>query len=579
MLDKKFKRTFKLYTKRLLLTLFAAAFFYLHFFYDKAARDTFSVFFGGLGMFIYGMNLMSDSLQMIAGSRLKSIISALTRNPITAMLTGLGVTALIQSSSATTVMTVGFVNAGLMTLQQAIGIILGANIGTTVTAQLIAFNLTDLAWPILAVGSAMILFSKTSTYRSWGETLLGFSLLFLGMKFMGDAIKVYRDHETFKSIFITLSQHRILGVFAGLLVTLVVQSSSATVGLTMSLMSTGAFGSDPFTALMAAVPIILGDNIGTCVTAMLASIGASRNARRAALAHTLFNVFGTLIVLPMLEFYCNMMMKTSSDPVRQVANAHSIFNVANGILFLPLTGFLKAMVMHLIPSHGDEPETITNLDKRFLATPPIAIGQAEEHLKQAFSIVGKKFDKISSLLDNPDSDIEEITAASSNLSSLHRQRDQITRELNQFLIALAQKDLSEMLSRQSTRTLYLSKDLEIISSQLNKMMALLVENAESGRKLTLDSREEMHICLNRISEIFKQLYSDLKPGEKQAEEMHHQIYSQSMLQRAARSNLIDRIKKGEHDPLESILLLDLLRSIESLLNSMHHCNDHLVFKF
>ena len=169
MLDKTLKRTVKLYTKRLLLTLFAAAFFYLHFHFGKTARDTFSVFFGGLGMFIYGMNLMSDSLQLIAGSRLKSIISAMTSNPLTGILTGLGVTALIQSSSATTVMTVGFVNAGLMTLQQAIGIILGANIGTTVTAQLIAFNLTDLAWPILAIGSAMILFSKTRTNRSWGE--------------------------------------------------------------------------------------------------------------------------------------------------------------------------------------------------------------------------------------------------------------------------------------------------------------------------------------------------------------------------------------------------------------------------
>ncbi|EKD83569.1 MAG: hypothetical protein ACD_39C00590G0002, partial [uncultured bacterium] len=540
MIDKTFKRTLKLYTKWLLLTLFTTAFFYLHFVYGKTERDTFSVFFGGLGMFIYGMNLMSDSLQLIAGSRLKSIISSLTRNPVAGMLTGLGVTAIIQSSSATTVMVVGFVNAGLMTLQQAIGIILGANIGTTVTAQLIAFKLTDLAWPILAVGSAMILLSKTRTNKSWGETMLGFAFLFLGMKFMGDAIIVYRDHETFKTIFISLSQYRILGVLAGLMVTLIVQSSSATVGLTMSLMGTGAFGDDPFTALMAAVPIILGDNIGTCITAILASIGTSKNAKRAALAHTLFNVFGTLLILPILEFYCNLMMKTSADPVRQVANAHTIFNVANVIIFLPLTGFLKAMVMYLVPSHGEETETITNLDKRFLATPAIAIGQAEEHLKQAFVIVSKKFDKVNNLLDNPDQDIEEVTAASSNIDSLHRQRDQITRELNQFLISLAQKDLSEILNRQTTRILYLSKDVEIISSQLNKMMALMVENAESGKKLSQESREELHICINRSAEIFKLVCSDLKPDEKMAEETHHQIYSQSMLQRAARSNLIDR---------------------------------------
>ncbi|MBU1108413.1 MAG: Na/Pi cotransporter family protein [Candidatus Riflebacteria bacterium] len=579
MLDKTFKRTLKLYTKRLLLALFAAAFFYLHFVYGKTARDTFSVFFGGLGMFIYGMNLMSDSLQRIAGDRLKSIISSLTRNPLAGMLTGLGVTALIQSSSATTVMTVGFVNAGLMTLQQAIGIILGANIGTTVTAQLIAFKLTDLAWPILAVGSAMILFSKNRTNRSWGEALLGFALLFLGMKFMGDAITAYRDHEAFKTFFVSLSQHRILGVIAGLLVTLIVQSSSATVGLTMSLMSSGAFGDEPLTALMAAVPIILGDNIGTCITAVLASIGASRNARRAALAHTLFNVFGTLLVLPILQFYCELMMKTSVDPVRQVANAHTIFNVANGLLFLPLTGFLKAIVMHLLPAHEDENVTITNLDKRFLATPAIAIGQSEEHLKQAFAVVGKKFDKIDHMLNDPENDIDDISAASVSINSLHRQRDQITRELNHFLIALAQKDLSATLSRQTTRVLYLSKDLEIISSQLNKMMALMLENAENGNKLSQESREEMHLCINRTAEIFKLVCSDLKPGKEATKEIQHQIYSQAMLQRAARNNLIDRIKKGDHAPLESILLLDVLRSVESLLNSMDYFSDHLAFKF
>ena len=579
MLDKAFKRTLKLYTKRLLLALFAAVFFYLHFFYGKTERDTFSVFFGGLGMFIYGMNLMSDSLQRIAGDKLKSIISSLTRNPLTGMLTGLGVTALIQSSSATTVMVVGFVNAGLMTLQQAIGIILGANIGTTVTAQLIAFKLTDLAWPILAVGSAMILFSKSRTNKSWGETLLGFALLFLGMKFMGDAITVYKDHEAFKTFFISLSQHRILGVLAGLGVTLIVQSSSATVGLTMSLMSSGAFGNEPLPALMAAVPIILGDNIGTCITALLASIGASRNARRAALAHTLFNVFGTLIVLPILQLYCELMMKTTSDPVRQVANAHTIFNVANGILFLPLTGFLKAMVMHLIPTHEGEAEIITNLDKRFLATPAIAIGQTEEHIKQAFGIVSKKFDKINDLLNDPEIDIDDVSATSASINSLHRQREQVTRELNHFLIALAQKDLSATLSRQTTRILYLSKDLEIISSQINKMMALMLENAENGNKLTQESREEMHLCFIRTAEIFKLACSNLKPDKKEAEEIHHQIYSQSMLQRAARNNLIDRIKKGDHAPLESILLLDVLRSAESLLNSMNYFSDHLMFKF
>lgn len=579
MFDKALKRKLKVFAKWFCLAAFIAVFLFLHLKFGKTERDTFSVFAGGLGMFIYGMNLMSNSLQRIAGNRLKAIISALTRNPLAGMLTGLGITAIIQSSSATTVMTVGFVNAGLMTLHQAIGIILGANIGTTVTAQLIAFNLTDLAWPILAIGSAMIMFSKSRTNRSWGETLLGFALLFLGMKFMGDTLKVYRDHEFFKTIFVSLSQHRILGVLAGLMVTLVVQSSSATVGLTMSLMGTGAFGDDPYLALMAAIPIVLGDNIGTCITAVFASIGASRNAQRTALAHTLFNVFGTILFLPILDFYCRAIMQTSQDPMRQVANAHSIFNIVNGLIFLPLTSFLEKLVMFFIPKHDDETEVITNLDKRFLATPPIAIAQSEAHLKQAIEIIRKKFGKISDLLSNPDNDIEDLNNASSSIDSLKKQRNEITRELNKFLIALAQKDLSENLSRQVTRVLYLSKDLEIISSQLEKLLGLLVDQSENNQNLSREAKDELHLCMSRTMDIFSQLTLNLSLSPKDAEEIRQQIYSQTMLDHAARNNLLHRIKDGQHDPFESIILLDTLRSIASLLSSLQHVCDHLLYKF
>lgn len=579
MLEKKTKKKFKLVVKWFLLAAFIAVFLFLHLKFGKTARDAFSVFAGGLGMFIYGMTMMSNSLQLIAGNRLKSIISSLTRNPLTAMLTGLGVTAVIQSSSATTVMVVGFVNAGLMTLYQAIGVILGANIGTTVTAQLIAFELTDLAWPVLAIGSATILLSKSRKNKSWGEVMLGFALLFLGMKFMGDTLKIYRDHETFKSIFIALSQNRLLGVIAGLGVTLIVQSSSATVGLTMSLMGTGAFGNDPFTALVAAVPIILGDNIGTCITAVLASLGASRNAQRAAMAHTLFNVFGTIIVLPILHFYCRLIMLTTDEPLRQVANAHTFFNVANGLIFLPLINFLKSMVMLIIPKVDDESETVTNLDKRFLATPPIAIAQAEAHLRQAVEIIRKKFAKINELLENPESGLDEVTTATTTIDSLHRQRDEITRDLNKFLIALAQKSLPEDLSRQVTRAIYLSKDLEIISSQLEKFLSLLMDQSENNKPLSTEAREELHLCMNRLMEIYSALMGSLKLSSKQAEDIAHQIYTQAMLERAARNNLLHRIKTGQHDPFESILLLDSLRSIDSLLSSMQHACDHTLYKF
>lgn len=579
MLDKNVRKNIKLSVKWGLLTAFLACFVVLYHWFGADACKSFAVFSGSLGMFIYGMNLMSNSLQMIAGNRLKSLISSLTRNPLAAMLTGLSVTAIIQSSSATTVMIVGFVNAGLMTLSQAIGVILGANIGTTVTAQLIAFKLDDLAWPVLAIGSAMTMVCKSRQNRSWGEVMLGFALLFIGMKFMGDTLKVYREHETFKQIFIGLSQNRLLGVLAGLLVTLVVQSSSATVGLTMSLMGTGAFGEDPFLALVAAVPIILGDNIGTCITAVLASLGASRNARRAALAHTLFNVFGTLIILPVLHYYCRLIMMTSVEPMRQVANAHTLFNVTFGLLFLPLIGFLKNMVLLVIPQSEEEPGTVTNLDKRFLATPPVAIAQAEAHLKQAVEIIKKKFAKINELLKSSDNGIDEVASATSSLDSLRRQRDEITQDLNRFLIALAQKNLPENLSRQVTRAIYLSKDLEIISSQLEKFVSLLADQTESSKCLSDEAREELQLCMDRITEIYECLMGNFKLTEQDAENISHQVYSQALLNRAARTNLLHRIKTGQHDPLESIILLDSLRSIDSLLSSLKYACDHSMYKF
>jgi phosphate:Na+ symporter len=579
MQSKRNKRILKLCAKWSAAIAFVSIFFYLHFAFGKNARNTFSIFAGGLGMFIYGMNLMSESLQRIAGNRLKTIVSALTLNPLAGMLTGLGVTILVQSSSATTVMTVGFVNAGIMTLKQAIGIILGANIGTTVTAQLIAFKLSDLAWPILAMGSAMIIFCKSRKNRSWGETLFGFALLFLGMKFMGDTLKAYRDHETFKTIFITLSHYRFLGVFAGIFVTLIVQSSSATVGLTMSLISTGAFGEDPYTALLAAVPIILGDNIGTCITAMLASIGASRNARRAALAHTLFNTLGAILILPFLEIYCKFILSTSNDLMRQVANAHSIFNIGNGIIFLPLSGFLEKAAIFLVPIEEDEQQPESNLDKRLLTTPPIAIAQAETQLKQSIKILSKKFAAVNEFLQNKDDSLDEITNVASKLDNLHKQREQLYRDLNTFLISLAQKDLSEEMSRQVTRLLYLNKDLDIISSQLSKLVAILTEQAENNCKINSEAKEELHLCLKKNFEIFIQLTEVFSAPVKEFARLRQNIYSQSLVDQAARNNQIDRIKSGKHDPVQGITFLDALRSISSMLASMHHLCDHLENKF
>lgn len=579
MSNKLIKKRFKQFSKWSALAIFLFIIVFLHMKFGKQARDSFFLFSGGLGMFVYGMSMMSISLQVIAGNSLKTIISTLTKNNFFAMLTGIVITAIIQSSSATTVMVVGFVNAGLMSLKQAIGIILGANVGTTVTAQLIAFKLTDIAWPILAIGSALVFMAKRKNNKAIGETLVGFALLFLGMKFMGEPLLEYKEHEVFKQIFISFSENRFLGVLAGLLVTLFVQSSSATVGLTMSLIGSGAFGSDPFVALMSAIPIIMGDNIGTCITAILASIGTNTNARRAALAHLSLNMCGTILVLPFLDRYCKLIALTSNDLMRQVANAHTVFNVVIVCIFLPLIEQLKKLILFIIPISENEEIHLSNLDKRFLQAPPIALDQAESHLKIVADVVKNKINIILAVLRQKPTNNDEIIEEYARFEEYSKQRKQIGKDLNQFLIYLAQKELSDEMSREVTRLIYINKDLEILAAQLSKFMGVLFEQAEKNIMISESGKEELNICLTRLSEIFTALISFKNLTDNQSADISLMINTQNLLISEARNSLVSRIRSSEHSPYESIILLDSLRSMDSLLSSMRYTFDHLFYKF
>ncbi|NMA58264.1 Na/Pi symporter, partial [Clostridium cochlearium] len=251
--------------------------------------------FGGLGLFLYGMKIMGDGLENVAGDKLKVFFEKIASNPIKAVLTGVVVTAVIQSSSATTVMVIGFVNAGLMNLYQAAGVIMGANIGTTVTGQLVALNLTDIAPIFIGIGAIMILFSKGNKIKDVGSIVLGFGILFLGMKTMSSSMAPLADSEEFKSIIATLAFNPILGILVGIALTAIVQSSSATIGILIVLANNGAL------PIQVALPVLFGDNIGTCVTALLSSVGTSKNARRAATIHLTFNIIGTIIFVLLLK--------------------------------------------------------------------------------------------------------------------------------------------------------------------------------------------------------------------------------------------------------------------------------------
>lgn len=302
---------------------------------------------GGLGLFLYGMNLMGEALQKFAGSKLKKVIERLTSNLIMGVLVGTLVTSIIQSSSATTVMVVGFVNAGVMSLNQAIGVIMGANIGTTVTAQIVSLNIDGVAPLSLGIGIVLYLLSNKKKTKNIGEIFIGFGILFVGMNFMKEAVQPLREYQVFTDMLLTFGKYPILGLLMGFGITAIVQSSSASMGMLVALASEGLI------PISSALPILYGQNIGTCVTSLLSSIGTSINARRAAMMHLIFNVLGTVVFLLFLNKPVQL-VATLIDPnnvARQLANIHTLFNLVSVILLLPFTKFIINLSVKLIPEY------------------------------------------------------------------------------------------------------------------------------------------------------------------------------------------------------------------------------------
>ena len=384
---------------------------------------------GGLALFLFGMEQMTTSLKQVAGSRMKVMLARLTTNRLSATFAGAFVTAIIQSSSVTTVLVVGFISAGLMSLSQSIGVIIGANIGTTVTAQIIAFKVTKYALVLVAIGFAMLFIGKRERIRQYGTMLMGLGLIFFGMELMSDATHPLRSYEPFIS-FMQQMESPWLGMLAGAVFTAVIQSSSATTGVVIVLATQG------FITLEAGIALVLGANIGTCVTAMLAAIGKPREAVRAAAVHILFNVIGVIIWVGFIGYlasFVEMISPVSSsltgverlaaDTPRQIANAHTLFNVANTILFLPFTGLLATLVVRLIPDRedaGDEVIQPRYLDNILLGTPELALDRVRMELRR----IGERAsdmvaDALPVALDGSLEDLEELKQRDEEVDVLH----------------------------------------------------------------------------------------------------------------------------------------------------------------
>lgn len=516
-------------------------------------------FIGGLGIFLFSIKYMGDGLQKAAGDRLRDILDRFTTNPFMGVLVGIIVTILIQSSSGTTVITVGLVSAGFMTLRQAIGVIMGANIGTTVTAFIIGFDVGEAALPIMALGAFLIFFFKKNQIQNLGEVIFGFGGLFLGMELMSGGMKPLRELPAFIDLTISMSEHPILGVIVGTFFTVIVQSSSATVGILQGLYSEGILN------LHASLPVLFGDNIGTTITAILASIGASIAARRAAAAHVLFNVVGTIIFLLILgpfTLYIEWLTGVLGlEQKMQIAFAHGTFNITNTIIQFPLIGFWAYLVTKFIP--GEE-VTIEykpkHLDPHFIQTAPsIAIGQAKEEVLRMgqFSVQGlqESFEYLKTKNKKHAETAYQLEDAINNLDN----------KITDYLVKISAESISNADSSRHIMLMETVRDIERVGDHFENIIEL-IEYQEANRvKLTDDAMEDLtEMFILTIETVKKALEALDTSSEELAREVAEQEDLIDKMERKFRKKHIMRLNEGTCAPQAGMIFVDVVSNLERI---------------
>ncbi len=528
---------------------------------------------GGLCLFLFGMNIMGEALEKCAGSRLKTILGKITGNKLTGFLLGLGVTAVIQSSSATTVMVVGFVNSGLMTLKQAINVIMGANVGTTVTAWLLSlsgisgdsFLVTMLKptsfTPILAlIGIVCYMFSKSPKKKDVGMILLGFATLMTGMETMSGAVSGLRDVPEFRNILLMFS-NPVLGVFAGALLTAVIQSSSASVGILQALSTTGQI------TYLTAVPIIMGQNIGTCVTAMLSSVGTNKNARRTAVVHLLFNIIGTvvwltvfcavksLVVLPILDESANQM---------GIAVIHSAFNILCTALLLPMSGVLEKLA-YLVVREDNTTDDVEELDERLMAAPAVAIAQCRRIVDQMASLADRALKDSMEMLENYSGKTAETIRAAEDKT------DRYEDTLGDYLVKLSSHSLSDSDRLETAELLHLIGDYERIADHAVNILGSAEEMREKGISFSPTAQKELKIMCSAVSEILDLSLKAYETNDvklaKQVEPLEEVV---DTLKEQLRMRHILRLQNGTCTIELGFVWADLLNNLERVAD---HCSN------
>ena len=521
---------------------------------------------GGLALFLYGMSKMSDGMKKAAGDRMRNILAALTKNRVIALIVGAFVTMIIQSSSATTVMLVSFVQAQLMSYAQALGVIMGANIGTTITAQLVAFKLTDYALGMITVGFIMTMFSKRETFKHFGEALLGFGILFFGMYLMSDAMKPLRDYQPFQDLMIGL-ENPWFGLLIGALFTGLIQSSSAFTGIVITLAMNGLI------TLEAGIPLILGANVGTCITAGLASIGTIRDAKRVAIAHVLFNIGGVLIFIWFIPYLADFVRTLSSDTPRQIANAHTIFNITVGIVFLPFTTLLAKLVYKILPDKEIEKGVIPttwHLDDSQISHPAIAIGLVQSELSRMTKIVARMLRAIIHPFTTDDPGEDEIYLKLSVLEGIDMREDKIDfldEKVVNYLLQIGRQELSNQQMSEVYAMISIANDLESIGDVIHRDMLPLVEKR---RQLDSDFSEEgkkelkaYHVKMSKQMSRLQDALSEMDPA--MAKKILRKEEKYVILESDFRIRHVKRLRDEMEESLEThevhVEFLDLLKQV------------------
>ena len=528
---------------------------------------------GGLALFIFGMNMMSESLQKVAGDKMKKVLGVLTRNAVCGMLAGALVTAVLQSSSATTVLVIGFVSAGLMSLKQGISVIFGANIGTTMTAQLMAFKISDYIMPIVFIGFLIAFIAKKEKIKFVGQTIFAFGLLFVGIEMMGDVMKPLATSPVFINMMEKVSNIPVLGVGVGMLMTLVVQSSSATIAVLQSIASQAGPDGASVIGLVGAIPILLGDNIGTTITAILASIGQSKDAKRCAIAHSVFNITGSFlfiwIIKPFAKFVEMISPKGNELDVisRQIANAHMSFNIINTLIWLPLLPVMVKIVMFIV--RDDKEVSIEDykeksfLDKNVISQPIAAMYLVSQEIRRAGRLVSEMIGNMKATVMNNDSKA---------LAELEKNAKLVT-EIDENTVSyisgmFSNGSLTEEQSSTTAGLLYVLNDIARVSKRCEDASPVIRAKLEGKYKFSKDAVEELGKVIDNVEIMYRTSIVSLENGDaKTARKVFDYRKELRNMEKKFNKNHLKRLRKNNCKPEFTYPFSNVLHNLERIGDS------------